>query len=591
MILSKLAKIFDFVPGDRSPPPAPKHTTAATNRVKSVKPPGQARKAQTNGQKLLREHTAPHIDKALVYYRPAADQYENASAQYNEETPDDITPESASFFGDEDMMPISQNSTGSRKRKRGLENGALSTLDLEHTIYGDELLDYFVAAGDDLAHPNMRPPVPPPSFDINRPIDTHGNNALHWACAMGDVQVAKDLLARGAIPAAQSDASGETPLIRAVLFTNNYDKQSFPKIVHLLQNTITERDWHGATVFHHIAETARSRSKWSCARYYCEVLINKLLEMGASFVQALLATQDKNHDTAVLCAIRNKCIKVATFLLNHCPEAGDVANLKGETANEHFRSLSEKRQSLEIPPSSPLHPGESFSSKRNGYRSKRNSRKATVSRAASQVLTRVGPVAEEASFRLATMYETEIKEKDANIAEAKEALANLESQRHKVRQETFALMAKAEDDSELNVLRGQYEAAIRENESLLEQREHSTLQSEVRAQDEQAPPQAFRSANPRALTQEEMRTALPWVIELHRQQSRRRNLIKDVARLTGDTGTSEKVGKHRKLVSIATGLKEEDLDMMSGELLESLEATQVGINGPRTPPALSMDLS
>ena len=29
-VLQKLQAIFDFVPGDRSPPPAPKHSTAAS---------------------------------------------------------------------------------------------------------------------------------------------------------------------------------------------------------------------------------------------------------------------------------------------------------------------------------------------------------------------------------------------------------------------------------------------------------------------------------------------------------------------------------------------------------------------------------
>jgi len=601
-ILRKLSKIFDYVPGDRSPPPAPKHTTAASNRPKALKPPAQSRKpvSQSHSQNSNHHnqsefnlfHLCFHALTTPAYYRPATEHYDNASVQYNEdESIEDVTPESASFFGEDDMLLMSQQSTGSRKRKRGVENGAFSSAELEHTLYGDELLDYFVTSSEENGS-NMQPPVPPRNFDVDRPIDTQGNNALHWACAMGDVGVMRDLLARGAGPAAQNDVSGETPLIRAVLFTNNYDKQSFPKVVAALQNTITERDWHGATVFHHIAETARSRSKWSCARYYTEVLINKLLEMGPSLVQALLTAQDKHHDTAVLCAIRNNCVKVATFLLNHCPEAGDIPNLKGETANEYFRNMSEKRHSLEQPPSSPLRPGETFSSKRHGYRPKRNSHRSTVSRAASQVLTRVGPMMEEASFKLANMYDAEMKEKDLSIAEAKQSLSNFESQRHKIRQETFALMAKAEDDSELNILRGQYEACVRENESLLEQKEHSSLQNEVLLQDQQASPHAFRSANPRPLTQDELRAAVPWVLELHRQQARRKELVREVAQLLGDAGTSEKIGKHRKLVSIATGLKEEELDTMSVELLESLEATQVAImNGPKTPPTLAMDMS
>lgn len=38
-VLEKMLPIFDFIPGDRSPPPAPKHATAASNRPK---PPRQS---------------------------------------------------------------------------------------------------------------------------------------------------------------------------------------------------------------------------------------------------------------------------------------------------------------------------------------------------------------------------------------------------------------------------------------------------------------------------------------------------------------------------------------------------------------------
>lgn len=560
-IQDRLARIFEYVPGDRSPPPAPKHTTAASNRTKVPKP-APARKVQ-----------------AQSYYRPVADHYDTASVQFDDdESQRELTPESASFLGDDDFLPQSQNSNGSRKRKRDAENAAFSANELEHTIYGDELLDYFVTAGDDPSGNGAFPPVPPANFEVNKAIDSHGNNALHWACAMGDVGVTRDLLNIGANPAAPNAGSGETPLIRAVLFTNNYDKQTFPKIVQALSGTITERDWHGATVFHHIAETARSRSKWSCARYYCEVLINKMLEMGSNYVQALLASTDKNHDTAVLCAVRNGCVKVASFLLNHCPEAGDVQNLKGETANEVLRALKEQRDSLEQPASSPLRPGETNSRKRARHNAPKHS-----SRAASTIMSRVSSIVEEESVKLANMYEAEMHERETNITEAKVSLSNFEAQRHKIRQESFTLMAKAEDDSKLNLLRGQYEQCLRETESLLEQMEHATLQNEVLQQDQQTPPHAFRSANSQPLSHQEMQATLPWAIELLRQQQNRRQLVQEIAKLMGDAGTSERVGKHRKLVAIATGLKEDELDAMSIELLESLEATQgsVGLDGER----------
>ena len=36
-VLEKMRPIFDFVPGDRSPPPAPKHATAASSRAKPAR--------------------------------------------------------------------------------------------------------------------------------------------------------------------------------------------------------------------------------------------------------------------------------------------------------------------------------------------------------------------------------------------------------------------------------------------------------------------------------------------------------------------------------------------------------------------------
>ncbi|EXJ82195.1 hypothetical protein A1O3_06008 [Capronia epimyces CBS 606.96] len=571
-VVARISNIFDFVPGDRSPPPAPKHTTAASNRTKQAKQPAHPKKTAPA--------PAPAPPQPVQAYQPAESYYESASVQYNGTESRDGSPETASFMAEDDFLPLSQNSTASRKRKRELEEQIATASDLEHTMYGDELLDYFVTAGDDPAASNILPPQPPAQFDVDRPIDNLGNNALHWACAMGDVRVVRDLIARGANAAAPNQSSGETPLIRAVLFTNNYDKRTFPKIVHSLAGTIVERDWHGATVFHHIAETARSRSKWSCARYYCEVLINKMQEMGSNYVQALLTSVDASHDTAALCAIRNGCVKVATFLLNHCPEAGDIQNLKGETANEYLRALREKKESLQQPGSSPPRAGESFAAKQL----RRKRQKDAVSRAGSIVLTKIGTLLDEGSMKLAEMYDSQMKEKEIEIKEAKQALSTLETQRHKVRQETFFLMAKAEDASRIPALRQEYQKYLSEMESLLEHKEHNKLQNEVFQQDQQANPHAFRYANPQPLSPDEIRASLPWAVELNDQQAKRRYWVTEMAKLLAEAGTSEKVGKHRKLVALATGLKEEELDSMSEELLQSLKASQG--NGAQTPPHL-----
>ena len=230
-VVDRIIKIFDYVPGDRSPPPAPKHATAASNKPKTNRQPVPARKPPAQSKRPARgAQLGTDVSDNNNYYRPAIEQYEAESVQYTEEQSREPSPgQTSASFLDDDFLPPSQTSTGSRKRKREQEEHVISAAELEHTIYGDELLDYFVTAGDDPQASNILPPTPPPRFDVDRPIDSHGNNALHWACAMGDVRVTRDLLERGANPAAQNAGSRETPLIRAVLFTNNYDKRTFPQ--------------------------------------------------------------------------------------------------------------------------------------------------------------------------------------------------------------------------------------------------------------------------------------------------------------------------------------------------------------------------
>ncbi|KAK5086629.1 Transcription factor mbp1 [Lithohypha guttulata] len=559
-VIDRVAKIFDYVPGDKSPPPAPKHSTAASGRTKASK----AAAANSAPRQAPKAPAPPaYQDAGEIYPDPTQSQQ-----YYEQESQGRATPDTQSFMADDDFLPpMSQNSTASRKRKRDNEfvNHAA---ELEHTMYGDELLDYFITSGDDPERALLDPPMPPEGFDVNRPIDAQGHTALHWACAMGDVHVARDMLARGANPNIGAGSSEETPLMRAVLFTNNYDRQTFPKVVAALAGSIVERDRYGATVFHHIAQTLGSKSKWNCARYYCEVLINKMQEMGVNYVQTLLRSADSVGDTAVLIAVRHGCMKVASFLLNHCPEAGDQQNHNGDTANEYLRALKEKRELLDQPPSSP--PSYSLGSRRlrRAAPTKRN-----VSQAASSVLSKIETASQEVSTKLASLYETEVKEKDIAIAEAKQALSDFETQRHQVRQESFQLTAQAEAVEKSSELHTEYQILLAEAQSLLEQKDHSVLQFDVRQRDQQANPQAFRSANPSALTHQEMQNALPWAIELHNQQQIRRRLIRDIADLTASAGTGERIGKHRKLVAIATGLKEDDLDAMSTEILDSLQAT------------------
>ena len=490
----------------------------------------------------------------------------------------EATPETSSMMAEDDLMQLSQHTAGSRKRKRDIEPDPAAMMEQEFIAYGDSLLDYFETCND---VPNMSPPIPPPGMPLDRPIEDQGNTALHWACSMGDVEVARDLINRGANPGIPNMHTGETPLVRAVLFTNNFDKRTFPKLLHLLQSTVLERDRHGSSVFHHIAELGRSRRKWSCARYYAEVLINKLLEGGATLVRSALIAQDQNHDTAVLCAVRNKCLKLAQFLLSHAPEAGDLPNLHGETANEIIRALSVQHHSLELPPSSPVQPGLDVFNSNLGDNDRNGQRVPQISNAAMTMRTRMN----EVLARISSFHEAETKEKDLQMSETESTLADIEAQGHRIRQETYSLMAKAQDETQLPSLRASYAQGLHTHGSLLEQKDHATLQAEVLAQDKQTPNHLFQNSADGSFSQEEMQAAIPWARELYSQQKKRRRLVQETAQNMGDVGASERIGKLRMLVSLATNMPEDTLDDMSAELLESLDPSQTALeNGPKTPP-------
>lgn len=607
--LDRLQKIFDYVPGDRSPPPAPKHTTAASNKPKAPKATAQPRKAQQQGSKANNYRTRTPVSHAAVYHptqRMVEDQYDNISAQFNDdESPEHTTLETSSMMDEDDMMQMSQNSTGNRKRKRGVYDNMMSTMEQEHMLYGDELLDYFMTRSDDISGIPIYPPVPPPNFQINKPIEDSGGTALHWAAAMGDVEVAKDLLRRSANPAAQTQ-NAETPLIRAVLFMNNFEKESFADLVNLLQSTIHERDWAGATVLHHACETTRTKNKWRAARYYCEVLVNKLSENPRALASMLLS-QDADGNTPVLCAARTGCFRLALFLLTHCPEAGDAENKDRLTANEIIKQHT-RHQKLEQPASSPVqaiadHDGSIVHHRAtNGYgnnthrKSSGNKASSTQrvfsSRAANAIIQKV-PSINDAISSFAEKLDLEATEKDIAIAEARKIHKQVEAERQAVRQQVYANLAKAEhqDEGMLKVRRAEYEKGVREVESLLEQCQHAEVQGRVHIEDSQLDPRLFHinGASAAVMGPEDQMQRILWARKLWQEQERRRSLVREVARLMGDAGTGERIGLHRRLVSMAVGIGEEELDGMSGELLEALEPEGGGkvrgfVDGnPRTP--------
>ncbi|KAJ5884811.1 KilA N-terminal/APSES-type HTH DNA-binding [Penicillium taxi] len=555
-ILTKLLPIFDYVAGDRSPPPAPKHTSASSK-------PRQPRKSTTKSTptaiKTKRSMGPPIIPQ---------EQYEMSTGFDDSESIEHATIESSSMIADEDMMQLSQNS--GMKRKRGAEESSLiSASNQEHTMYGDQLLDYFMTVGDDPQATRVNPPQPPTRFQIDRPIDDSGNTALHWACAMGDLEIVQDMLRRGADMKTLS-VHEETPLVRAVLFTNNYEKRTFPALLELLLDTVSFRDWFGATLFHHIAETARSKGKWNSSLYYCEVILQKLCQAYQPVeIDILLACQDDNGDTAALVAARNGAFRLVNMLLPHCPRSGDLVNKRGDTAN---MILERAQYNNDMQMSSITMTNDHVDVEANGIvpADCQSVVAAVDPTATSDLLARVGAVMTEANKKLAVLYSNKSKPShrkpdDSDVDNPEALYEHIEADRAKIRAETIALKTKLAGCGLLEEKQAEYESLYGDYQSLVEQLHTTRLATEISSVEE-IPEVSGLSKN----SQDDLLHIYQLARELFDAQLSRRDAVRELTQQSADAGGSTTL-EHRKLVALATGLKEEDLDPMVAELAETLE--------------------
>jgi transcription factor MBP1 len=503
---------------------------------------------------------------------------------YRDETPDNVTVVSESMLGDQDMLTASQYSASSRKRKRGADQ--MSVEDTQHQMWADALLDYFMLLDSDEGF--VAPPEPPPSVNLDRAIDDKGHSAMHWAAAMGDLEVVKELIRRGARTDCVSN-NLETPLMRAVMFTNNHDKGTMQSMIKIFQQTVVRSDWFGSTVFHHIAATTSSSNKYSCARYYLDCIINKLSETWIpDEVTRLLNAQDQNGDSAIMIAARHGARKCVRSLLGRNVSV-DIPNKKGETADDLIRELNQRRRMHGRPrqaSSSPFAPP--LDQRMNGQGShldelgpplslpfpslsvREPQRSEYRSQTASHLMTKVAPTLLEKCEELAAAYEAELQEKEAESLDAERVVKKRQAELEATRKQVYELVgmhnglhidmgdgeAERQQEDELRML-------VEEAESLLEIEQMTELKRICAA----APP---AHANSPVDVAEKMRLALL----LHQAQRERQELVREVVGNLSVAGMGEKQGVYKSLIAKAIGEREEDIESMLPEILKELEEAE-----------------
>jgi len=458
--------------------------------------------------------------------------------------------------------------------------------------YSDELLDYFMANEKGLPEFLVNPP---PDFDVNEVIDDEGHTAFHWAASMGDLRVI-ELLYQAKANIFMVNKRGETPLMRAVLFTNNYDRKSFPRLVETLRDTIFHVDKYNSTVFHHIAATTSSRNKLLAARYYFDVLLQKLGEKHSMpDIALVLDLRDSPGDTALTIAARNGAKKCVRSLLAHNANP-NIPNNEGQTADQYIVAVERQRRNGDYPPassSSPFqshehHPPHVHNSRFHRHPSTQSVATVAavnyannsyipqphISEAAIAATQKVIPLMAEMLEGLATAFDKELNDKEEDHSQAQRLL---DSSTHEIQtckatsEETLAPFGDiATMEAQIEALKTEADALAEQLREVFECGQYHDLSGLVREEVEQLPPQEKEAMDED--TPEAWLDKFEGAKELGQLQQERIELRDTIVKAYARSGAGERMSDYRRLIALSCSLLPEDVEKLLPEILKDLEA-------------------
>ena len=483
-----------------------------------------------------------------------------------DDTPDNLTVASASYMAEDDRFDMSQTSNAQRKRKRDDRVERVQDMtELHHAMYGDELLDYFLLSKTE--QPAIKPD-PPANFQPNWPIDAEDHTALHWASAMGDVDVVKQLKRFNAASLVRN-IRGETPFMRSVNFTNCYEKQTFPTIMKELFDTFDARDKAGCTVIHHAAVMKNGRVfSPSCSRYYLDNILNKLQEtLDPSAFQQLLDVQDNEGNTALHLAAQLNARKCIRALLGRNAST-DVTNHEGTRAEDLIMELNAtKKERGPQRSSSPFAPDSQRHATFRDALSDKTTRKlpaALQSAAANTVQTRISPLILEKFQDLAKSYDDEWHEKDIAETEARRILSNTQTELNVARQQIAELEAQLEPDDQAGKVLN--EASLAKHQVL------SLITHQNRLHVQQAVDSELSRINGDSVQEEAYEERLALAQKLNQLLAEQRQAETEYVDALSMVGTGDKIEKYRRLLKRCLDPKDgESLDTNLDSLIEMME--------------------
>lgn len=171
-------------------------------------------------------------------------------------------------------------------------------------------------------------------FNLNIPVDEHGNTPLHWLTSIANLNLVKDLVKHGA-NRLLGDNSGESALVKAVKSVNNYDSGTFEELLDYLYPCLLLKDSMDRTILHHIIITSGMAGCSAAAKYYLDILMGWIVKKqtrpteGAGpdailenldlkwVIINMLNAQDSNGDTCLNIAARLGNAAVVDSLLDY----------------------------------------------------------------------------------------------------------------------------------------------------------------------------------------------------------------------------------------------------------------------------------
>lgn len=347
-----LRPIIEYQPVAKSPPLAPKHLVAAT----VARPARKAAVAESPAAGALvntrssRKQAADPVDDESDHdtlslrgsedgtMTPAPSERSSTSR-----TPSPIrSPGGPSYEsnGAEDRNSISRRS----KHRPTLDERSELLEEEDYRSYADQVLEFFISDSNQIPAILVNPPS---DLDPNMAIDDDGHTPLHWGCAMGRIRVVKLLLTAGA-DIFKVNRAGQTALMRAVMFANNYDVRKFPELYELLHRSTLNIDNYNRTLFHHIVDVAMSKGKTHAARYYMETVLTRLADYPKELAD-VINFQDEDGETALTMAARCRSKRLVKILIDHGANP-KIMNNDGKSAEDYILE-DERFRSSPVPPS------------------------------------------------------------------------------------------------------------------------------------------------------------------------------------------------------------------------------------------------